>query len=63
MVDGNDKLYNMKLWKKEFYNFSRDCIIPVHNIFGQFVEGSFLIDQKQPHKYMSVISLNRKFHV
>ncbi|PKC05929.1 hypothetical protein RhiirA5_420281 [Rhizophagus irregularis] len=32
---------NIELWKKEFFEHSRDCIIPVHSILGRFIEGSF----------------------
>lgn len=63
MVNNDDNLCNIELWKKEFYDLSRDCIIPVHSIFGRFVEGSFLIGQRNPRKYMSVIPINRKFHI
>ncbi|PKY38938.1 hypothetical protein RhiirA4_452040 [Rhizophagus irregularis] len=34
---------NIELWKKEFFEYSRDCIIPIHSILGRFVEGSFTI--------------------
>ncbi len=29
-----DDIYNIELWNQDFYNISRDCIIPVHNILG-----------------------------
>ncbi|CAB4442105.1 unnamed protein product [Rhizophagus irregularis] len=32
---------NIELWKKEFFEYSRDCIILVHSILGRFIEGSF----------------------
>ncbi|CAG8667672.1 6785_t:CDS:2, partial [Funneliformis mosseae] len=42
-IDGNDNSCNIELWKKNFYDLSRDCIIPVHSILDQFVEDSFSI--------------------
>ncbi|CAG8650879.1 7247_t:CDS:2 [Funneliformis caledonium] len=59
-INGDDNSYNIELWKKIFYDLSRDCIIPVYSILGQFVKGSFTIGKR---KYMSVILINRKVHV
>ncbi|GBC36556.2 uncharacterized protein LOC110040724 [Rhizophagus irregularis DAOM 181602=DAOM 197198] len=62
-INGDENLCNIELWKKEFYDLSRDCIIPVHSILGRFVEGSFSIGRKETRKYVSVIPINRKFHI
>jgi hypothetical protein len=53
---------NIELWRKEFFELSRDCIIPIHSILGRFVEGSFSIGKRKPRKYMSVIPINRKMN-
>ena len=62
-IGQDDKLCNVELWTKKFYELSRDCIIPVHSILGRFVEGSFSIGRREPKNYMSVIPINRKFHL
>lgn len=59
-INNDDDSCNNEMWKKEFSEYSRDCIIPVHSILGRFVEGSFTINKQ---KYMSVIPINRKIHV
>ena len=34
-IDKDDmNICNIELWKKDFYELSRDCIVPVHNILG-----------------------------
>jgi hypothetical protein len=62
-VNDDTSSCNIELWKKELYEISRDCIIPVHSILGRFVEGSFSIGKKKPRKYMTVIPINRKVHI
>jgi hypothetical protein len=54
---------NVELWKKDFYELSRDCIIPVHNILGRFVAGSMKIGKKNPKEYLSIVPLNKKVHI
>ncbi|CAG8552530.1 6393_t:CDS:2, partial [Scutellospora calospora] len=44
----NDKLCNVELWNNDFYNLDHDCIIPVHNILGRFVAGTFMVGSKKP---------------
>ena len=62
-----DKKYlnicNVELWGNEFYELSRDCIIPIHNILGRFVAGKMQIGKKKPKDYLSVIPINRKIHI
>ena len=58
-----DDIYNIKLWNQNFYNISRDCIIPVHNILGRFISGTIKVGKKTLIEYMSVIPVNRKFHI
>ena len=61
--DDNLKISNIELWDKNFYELSRDCIIPVHNILGRFVAGNMKIGKKHPKNYLSVIPINRKIHI
>ena len=60
---GNTNICNIELWKKDFYELGRDCIIPVHNILGRFVTGTMTIGKKNPKEYLSVIPINRKIHI
>src|SRR6059058_4259702 len=55
---GNDdeKICNIELWKRDFYELSRDCIIPIHSILGCFIAGTMKIGKKNPKEYLSVIS-------
>jgi hypothetical protein len=63
-VDKNNaKICNVELWKGSFYELSRDCIIPVHNILGRFVAGKMTIGRKKPKECLAVIPINRKFHM
>ena len=62
-IDDDDKSCNIELWKSEFYEVGRDCIIPIHNILCRFISGSFEIGKKNPKKYITIISINRKFHI
>ena len=63
-IDNNDdRTCNIELWKPEFYEVGRDCIIPIHNILCRFVSGSFEVGKRKPKKYMSIIPINRKFHI
>lgn len=57
-VDDDDiNSCNIELWSNEFYNMSRDSIIPIHNIMGKFIKYNFIIDTKE---HMAVIPLNKK---
>jgi hypothetical protein len=59
----NTKISNIELWKKDFYELSRDCIIPVHNILGRFVAGTMKIGKKTPKEFTAVIPINKKIHI
>ena len=59
----DDKLCNVELWHNDFYDIDRDCIIPVHNILGRFVAGTFTVGSRKHQDYMSVIPLNRKYNI
>ena len=61
--DDNLKISNIELWDKNFYELSRDCIIPVDNILGRFVAENMKIGKKHPKNYLSVIPINRKIHI
>ena len=59
-------MFNIELWNNnEFYNLSQDSIIPIHNIYGQFVPANFIIGKKRANSktYMAVIPINRQFHL
>ena len=58
-VDDDNKSCNVKIWTDQFYNISRDCIIPVHNIFSRFIPTKFIIGTRKPVTYMAVISIRR----
>ena len=63
-IDNNNiRICNIELWKKEFYELGRDCIIPIHNILGRFVAGLMTIGRKKPKEFLSVIPINRKIHI
>src|SRR5205823_909695 len=62
---GNDdeKICNIELCKRDFYELSRDCIIPIHSILGRFIAGTMKIGKKNPKEYLSVIPINKKIHI
>ena len=57
------KICNIELWKKDFYELSQDCIIPVHNILGRFIAGTMKIGKRSPTEYLSVVPINKKIHI
>ena len=60
-VDEEDiKSCNIELWSNEFYDLSRDSIIPIHNILGKFIKCKFYTGKKKQKEYMAVIALNKK---
>ena len=59
----DNDICNIELWKKDFYELGRDCIIPIHNILGRFVAGTIKIGKKNPKEYLTVIPINRKIHI
>ena len=62
-IGDDDKSCNIELWKSEFYEAKRDCIIPIHSILCRFVSGSFEVGKRNTRKYISIIPINRKFHI
>ena len=52
------EICNIKLWKNNFYELGRDCIILIHNLLGCFVAGTVNIGKKNPKIYLSVIPIN-----
>jgi hypothetical protein len=63
-IDKEDmKICNIELWKKDFYELSQDCIIPVHNILGRFIAGTMKIGKRSPTEYLSVVPINKKIHI
>jgi hypothetical protein len=58
-----EQLNNIEVWKNEFYEIGRDCIIPIHNILGRFIPCYYEIGKRTPIKYMAVIPIGRKFHI
>jgi hypothetical protein len=41
----DDESCNLELWKFDFHKLSRDCIIPIHNIYSRFVPSEFTISK------------------
>jgi hypothetical protein len=62
-IDDDIKSCNVEIWSTNFYDISRDCIIPVHDIFGRFIPASFKIGKRNPITYMAVIPIGRRFHM
>ena len=55
---------NVELWENDFYQRSRDNIIPVHNILGRFIPVKYKkSDRSNSKEYLAVIPINRKFHL
>jgi hypothetical protein len=54
---------NVELWSDKFFDISRDCIIPVHNILDRFIPCSYEIGKRNPITCMAVIPLGKKFHM
>ena len=60
----DDGTCNVELWSTEFYNESRDCIIPVHHILGRFVPVNYRIStRRNAREYLAVNPVNRKFQI
>ena len=58
---GDDvKSCNIELWTNEFFDLSRDSIIPIHNILGKFIQCKFYVGTRNVKEYMAVIALNKK---
>ncbi len=65
-IEDDDRSVNIELWNNDkFYSLSRDSIIPIHNIYSQFVSTNFVIGKKKASSktYMAVIPINRQFHL
>jgi len=63
-IKNNDLSCNVELWEQDFYELSRNCIIPIHQIYSQFVASTYTIDiKKNPKTYMTVIPLHRKYNL
>jgi hypothetical protein len=59
-----DESCNVELWSTEFYPIKRECVIPIHNIFGRFVPFRYKIsNQQNAHEYLAVIPINRKYNM
>lgn len=61
----DDKSCNVELWKYDFFEPSRDSIVPIHNIYSQFLSSKFVLNNRtrNPPTYMAVIPINRQFHL
>jgi len=62
-IDDNERSSNIELWKNEFYDIERDCLIPIHYLYSRFVSSKFVIGKKNPIAYNAVIPINRQFHL
>ncbi|GET65199.1 hypothetical protein GLOIN_2v1883106 [Rhizophagus irregularis DAOM 181602=DAOM 197198] len=55
---------NVELWKSEFYDESRDCIIPVHNILCRFIPSKYRISTRSNAiEYLAINPINRKLQI
>ena len=61
-IDDN-KSSNIELWQNDFFDLSRDCLIPIHYIYSRFVSCEFDIGKKKIVTYKAVIPINRQFHL
>ena len=62
--DNDYNTCNVELWNNEFYQESRDCIIPVHHILSRFIPVNYRIsDQRNAREYLAVNQINRKYHI
>lgn len=62
--DSDHETCNVELWRSEFYPESRDCIIPVHHILGQFIPVNYKItDRRNAVEYLAINPVNRKYHI
>ncbi|RGB34808.1 hypothetical protein C1646_760114 [Rhizophagus diaphanus] len=68
----DDRSVNIELWKlNKFYEMSHDNIIPIHNIYSQFIPTNFTIktnnnnnnSKRKAKTYIIVVPINRKFHL
>jgi hypothetical protein len=62
-IGNDDRSCNIELWKKDFYEVSRDSIIPVHNIYCRFIPCDFTVGVRKPVKYMAVIPVSKHFNI
>jgi hypothetical protein len=62
-IDDNERSSNIELWKNEFYDIERDCLIPIHYLYSRFVSSKFVFGKKNPITYNAVIPINRQFHL
>ncbi|RGB35212.1 hypothetical protein C1646_759590 [Rhizophagus diaphanus] len=45
----DDKSCNIELWEDYFHELSRDCIIPIHNIYSRFLPSNQLMKKSKNH--------------
>ena len=63
-IKGDDLSCNVELWDQEFYDLSRDCIIPIHQLYCQFIAGTYTIVKRENLKiYITIIPLHRKYNL
>jgi hypothetical protein len=62
-INNDNQSCNVEIWSRDFYDISRDCIIPVHNILDRFIPSSYEIGKKNPIICMAVIPIGKKFHM
>ena len=62
---GNDdeKICNIELWKRDFYELSRDCIILIHSILGRFIAGTMKIGKKIPKNIYQLFPLIKNSYI
>ena len=63
-IDDEDESCNVELWKSEFYDESRDCIISVHNILCRFIPSKYRISTRSNAiEYLAINPINRKLQI
>lgn len=53
----------IELWTEDFYEASRDSLIPVHQIAGRFVAIKVTLGSRRQSTYLAAVPLNRRFHL
>jgi hypothetical protein len=62
-INAEEKCSNIELWQDDFYDLSRDCLIPISNIYSRFVSSNFVVGKKKLSLYKAIIPINRQFHL
>ena len=64
LKDGNEprpETCNVELWNKTFSEEGSDAFIPIHQILGRFISGTYFKKGKKEQDLLAVIPLNNKY--